>query len=146
MADYASITFSQRDPAWKDKHIGGTGLTMGEAGCAITACAVIACRACKKILTPLNLLMYLNAFGGFNKYGQIYWVKVAEFINKNGGKTAFTLNPFGTRYWVRAVWWGTFEHFVNVKPGGLCINPWNGKVELMNQSKWKPTLKYRYFR
>jgi hypothetical protein len=90
--------------------------------------------------------MYLNAFGGFDKYGKIYWAKVADFINKNGGKTTFTLNPFGTRYWVRAVMWGTFEHFVNVKPGNLCIDPWDAKVKPINKAPFKPTLKYRYFR
>lgn len=144
--DYTNITYSQNDPRWKNKLIGVSGLTMGQAGCAITSCAVIATRICKKIIEPDKLLVYLNAFGGFDRYGRIYWAKVADYINKNGGKTAFTWNPIGARYVLRAVKWGIWEHWVNVKPKGLCIDPWDGQVKPIKQSKWKLTLKYRYFR
>lgn len=71
------IGFSQRDPRWAAVHLGGSSLTMGGSGCAVTACAMLGSLAdCTK--TPLDLVTWLNANGGFTSGGLLYWYKAAE--------------------------------------------------------------------
>jgi len=77
------VAFSQRDPRWASVSLGGSAYTMGSAGCAVTACAMVA-SVVQPALTPLDLVTWLNANGGFTSGGLLYWAKVAEAV---GGLT-----------------------------------------------------------
>lgn len=72
--------FAQRDPLWKDVHLGTSSYTMGSAGCAVTSCAMVA-TVVKPDLTPLDLVNCLNANGGFTSGGLLYWSKVGSCVS-----------------------------------------------------------------
>ncbi len=59
--------FRQGDPAWRTERLGvsGEGPTLGQAGCALTACAMALSRVGGTVLTPDALLRHLRASGGF---------------------------------------------------------------------------------
>lgn len=72
--------FSQRDARWAAVRLGASSYTMGSAGCAVTACAMVA-SAVDPAMTPLALVTWLNANGGFTSGGLLYWAKVAEYVD-----------------------------------------------------------------
>jgi hypothetical protein len=71
--------FSQRDPRWADVHLGASAYTMGSAGCAVTAAAMVA-SVVQPAVTPLTLVDWLNVNYGFTGGGLLYWGKVAEAV------------------------------------------------------------------
>jgi hypothetical protein len=72
--------FAQRDPHWSTVRLGASSYTMGSAGCAVTACTMVA-SVVKPDITPLDLVNYLNGAGGFTSAGELYWHKVAQFVD-----------------------------------------------------------------
>ena len=73
------IGFSQRDPKWAAIHLGGSSLTMGGSGCAVTSATMVATLA-DPTMNPLKMVTYLNANNGFTSGGNLYWGKIAEGI------------------------------------------------------------------
>lgn len=72
--------FGQRDPRWGAIRLGASSYTMAGAGCAVTACAMVA-SVVEPELTPLELAEWLNSNGGFTSGGLLYWNKVAQYVN-----------------------------------------------------------------
>lgn len=79
-AQYAPKAFSQRDTRWGSVHLGTSAYTMSSAGCAVTACAMVASTV-KPDITPLDLVNWLNANNGFTSGGLLYWSKVADCVS-----------------------------------------------------------------
>jgi len=75
----APQAFSQRDPRWANIRLGSSAYTMGGAGCAVTAAAMVA-SVVQPGITPLWLMEWLNVNFGFTGGGLIYWGKVAEAV------------------------------------------------------------------
>jgi len=73
--------FSQRDPRWAHIRLGSSDYTLGSAGCAVTAAAMVA-SVVQPDITPLGLVEWLNVNFGFTGGGLLYWGKVAEVIPK----------------------------------------------------------------
>lgn len=76
----APLAYSQRDSRWAGIRLDGSNYTMGGAGCAVTACAMVA-SSVEPAITPLELVTWLNANGGFTSGGLLYWAKVAQFVD-----------------------------------------------------------------
>ena len=73
------MAFSQRDPRWANVKLGASSYTMGSAGCAVTASAMVATTVSAS-LTPLDLVNCLNANGGFTSGGLLYWSKIPACV------------------------------------------------------------------
>ena len=73
------IAFSQRNPHWSGIQLGASTYTIGSAGCAVTAAAMLGTLA-EQALTPGTLTMRLNATDGFTHDGLLVWYKVAEAV------------------------------------------------------------------
>jgi hypothetical protein len=71
------VAYSQRDPRWANVRLGASAYTMGGAGCAVTSVAMLA-SAVNKDFTPLDMVTWLNANGGFTSGGLLYWSKAAQ--------------------------------------------------------------------
>lgn len=75
----APTPFSQRDPRWAMVRLGTSPYTMSNAGCAVTACTMVA-SVVEPGITPLELATWLNAHVGFTTGGLLQWARVAEFV------------------------------------------------------------------
>ena len=73
------IAFSQRNPHWAHIPLGGSIYTIGSAGCAVVAAAMLG-TLCEPTLTPNILVIRLNVAGGFTRDGLLIWAKVAELV------------------------------------------------------------------
>ena len=76
--------FSQRDPVWAGDLLGEGPLTIGEAGCALVSCAMLASQVDADI-TPAMLNDMLNGHAGFvyvSGAPNIRWATVAECVPK----------------------------------------------------------------
>lgn len=71
--------FSQRDARWAQVRLGASAYTLGNAGCAVTAAAMVA-SVVQPDITPLTLVNWLNVNFGFTGGGLLYWSKVAEAV------------------------------------------------------------------
>ncbi len=71
--------FSQRDPRWANVRLGKSNYTMGSAGCAVTAAAMVAATVAPDT-TPGTLVEALNANNGFTSGGLLYWSKITDVI------------------------------------------------------------------
>jgi hypothetical protein len=67
--------WKQADPRWAGLHLGGSSYTMSGSGCAVTACAMVA-GYFGSDKSPGALCRALNANGGLNSAGDLYWQKV----------------------------------------------------------------------
>lgn len=72
------MIYTQTNPAWSQMKLGGSGLTMAEAGCFVTACAQIMGLA-GYASDPGELCSYLDSHGGFTADGSAYWASVSAF-------------------------------------------------------------------
>jgi len=75
----APQAFSQRDPQWAQVRLGTSAYTLGNAGCAVTAAAMVA-SVVQPDITPGTLVEWLNVNFGFTGGGLLYWSKVAEAV------------------------------------------------------------------
>lgn len=74
------IAFSQRNPHWAHIPLGSSSYTIGTAGCAVVAAAMLG-TLYEPALTPDILAIRLNATGGFTSNGLLIWAKVAEAVD-----------------------------------------------------------------
>lgn len=74
-----AIAYSQRDERWARVPLGRSSYTMYGAGCAVTDVAIIGTLA-DPSFTPLDMVTWLNANGGFTSGGLLYWAKAAEAV------------------------------------------------------------------
>ena len=87
------IFFRQADPDWENREL-GKGKTIGEVGCAMCCCAMVAAHAAGASIqpapraeeadSPINHLdAFLDHHDGYDG-NSIYWSKVCEFIAQHG--------------------------------------------------------------
>ncbi len=67
--------WKQGDPRWAGAHLGGSSYTMARSGCAVTAVAMVAAYF-GSTKDPGALVRALNANGGLNSAGDLYWQRV----------------------------------------------------------------------
>jgi len=73
------IAFSQRNPHWAAIRLGVSRYTIGSAGCAVTAVAMLGTLA-EPMLTPGELTTRLNEIGGFTTGGLLNWNMCADVV------------------------------------------------------------------
>lgn len=69
--------FKQGDPAWGDKQLGASGLSMKHFGCTVTDVAQ-ALKLRGHDVDPGKVVDKLNSVGAFTKDGLLIWTKVTE--------------------------------------------------------------------
>ena len=69
--------FQQGDPRWTFDLLGPTYDTIGQAGCAITSCAMVL-SSYGVDTDPQRLNQFLNAHAGYTRNGWLYWEKAAD--------------------------------------------------------------------
>jgi hypothetical protein len=67
----------QNDPRWTFELLGPTYDTIGQAGCAITSCAMVL-SAYGVDTDPSRLNQFLNTHAGYTTNGWLYWEKAAD--------------------------------------------------------------------
>jgi len=77
---YAPVAYSQRNPHWAHIALGASRYTIGSAGCAVTAVAMLGTLA-EPSLTPGILTIRLGVLGGFTSDGLLYWQKAAYAVD-----------------------------------------------------------------
>jgi len=75
---------SQRDPKWSDRELVDSGLTIGGWGCTLTS-ACMAASAFGVEIAPDELTDRMNAIGGFDTWGNLNWLKLAESLGLTFG-------------------------------------------------------------
>lgn len=72
--------WSQRDPKWKDYHLGSGTTTIGSYGCLLTSIAMGLTALLGQEITPLEMNDRLNMVGGFTgeNRNRLIWSKVPE--------------------------------------------------------------------
>lgn len=77
-------TWLQSDSRWGSKTLGGSGDTMAEIGCAVTALAIQVVHSGSKSesgFNPGTLVDYLNKNGGLDSEGNLYWGAVTGMVS-----------------------------------------------------------------
>ena len=74
------IAYCQRNSRWSGIPLGASRYTIGNAGCAVTAVAMLGTLA-ELGLTPGVLTERLNGRGGFTKDGRIIWAVAAAVVD-----------------------------------------------------------------
>ncbi|MCM1227992.1 MAG: SH3 domain-containing protein [Clostridium sp.] len=83
-ADGSYKTWLQSDSRWGSKTLGGSGDTMAEIGCAVTALAIQVVHSGSKSESSFNpgtLVDYLNKNGGLDSEGNLYWGAVTGLVS-----------------------------------------------------------------
>jgi len=130
--------YSQQFNGYKDEVI-PPGITMGQAGCAITVCAMLISYFNDRPLYPDDFLHWLHKHNGLTKGGRLYWSKVCEAA---GGKLRMNTRPnpkpYEVTYGVRECLVNDRQHFVLDHPAsaGKIIDPWDGQVKNFNSQRY----------
>ena len=74
------LAFSQRNPHWAHIPLGKSRYTIGSAGCAVTAVAMLA-TMCEPAITPGRLVERLNTANSFTQDGLLLWYKTAAAVD-----------------------------------------------------------------
>lgn len=83
-ADGSYKTWLQSDSRWGSKTLGGSGDTMAEIGCAVTALAIQAVHSgsiSESSFNPGTLVDYLNKNGGLDSEGNLYWGSITGLVS-----------------------------------------------------------------
>lgn len=117
------VIFKQGDPAWGDKQLGTSGLSMRLFGCLIADCAQALYDAGWPE-TPGTVIDKLNSIGGFtdNNYpkggGLLIWAKLTEAYPQ--------IHMDGQGYTFVQGTWGRFTHWLLKDTNGTITDPWFG--------------------
>jgi hypothetical protein len=145
---YENYMHSQRDPKWKNIHLGNSTATMGGFGCFVTCCAYLCSLTLKRDIEPKELVDWLNTHQGFTNNGLLIWDKIRQFTN---GKLQMysTWNPLGKKYTIRVVSFAGQTHaVVELLNGKAIYDPWSWPPQpfVKPSSAYPRTLGRRYFK
>lgn len=86
------IPYSQRDSRWSNDVM--VTATIGNQGCAITACAMLGSQYNTGI-TPKSMNAYLKSNGGYTSDNRVYWAKVTGLVPELVFKNYYTWRETG---------------------------------------------------
>lgn len=116
-----ATAFSQRDPRWAREVLGSSGLTLGEAGCLVTAVASLladfsGCRA--DVVHPGRLNGWLAEHGGFVEGGQFVFGAVEPLGARLRAYVDYYATPANLARLAKALaaGWGALA-LVDARPG-----------------------------
>ena len=115
------------------------GPTMGQAGCAITACAMLISYFNNSPLYPDDFLHWLHQHNGITSGGRLYWNKVCEATGfKLRMNSKANPRPEEVTYGIRECLINGSQHFVFDHPTipNKIIDPYDGKVKDFNSMKY----------
>ena len=143
--------WSQRDWRWANKQLGTSGAKMGPKGCAVTCLAIIILRDYwdryqknpPKIWRPGDVCDWMSKNGKFTPQGDAYLNTVDVLTN---GHCINVYDKSEARYTMIQVIWGGQTHWVVKLDGDLCLDPWDGVIKKLEQTKWRVNGIQRWFK
>lgn len=127
--------YSQLNPEWGDLKMGKSGLTLKQAGCLLTNCAMIISDLMGEENTPEELLLWMNIFNGFTPTGELKWEVFLKYPIDKMGLHQGKANAGETEYRIDAVWAGQIKHWI-LKDGDKWIDPLTGGYISMTKYKF----------
>lgn len=142
--------WSQKDLRWALKRLGQSGARMGPKGCAVTCMAIILLRWYydihktnpPKIWRPGDLCDYMSSHNKFTPQGDAY---LNTLDTLSGGHCINVYDPKIAHYVMVMVVWAESNHWVVKLDGDLCLDPWDGQIKKLEQSKWRVTTSRRFY-